>query len=233
MQLTFILVEPKVPENIGASARALKTMGFSSLRLVSPCEYLDGKARWLAHGSYDILENASLYGSLKEAVADMDLVVGTTARYRLVKSDYISSSDLLPLLSKQAESTEKVALVFGREESGLTNEEIQICDITSAIPLKQDFPSLNLSQAVMIYAFQLSELPARLEYSSKQDPGEMSVRALKSKLGPILDIIGIKNSDALYGRIMERIALAGDGDIKLLHSAATALIKELGIKENR
>jgi tRNA/rRNA methyltransferase len=230
MHFTFILVEPKVPENIGASARALKTMGFDSLRLINPCPYIDGKAKWVAHGAYDILENSVVYPSLKDAITDLDLVIGTTARYRLVKKEYISLNKLQNTLEGQFESTKRVGIVFGREESGLTNEEIQICDLTTSIPLKEEFPSLNLSQAVMIYAYELSNLPPRLLNTQSKSPPEVSVKALKSKIDLILAATGIKENDALHGRIMERVALASDIDIKLIHSVATALLKEIGYK---
>lgn len=227
MHLTFILVEPKVAENIGASARAIKTMGFKSMSLVNPVEYLSGKASWVAHGSYDILESAKVFSNLEEATREMDLVIGTTARYRIKKRDYTAISELNSLLSGKSESVDKVAIVFGREESGLTNEELMLCDITTSIPLAADFPSLNLSQAVMIYAYELSALPARLESTGHSLPEENSVRALKIKATGLLEKSGIQRDDAIFGRIMERISLAGDTDIKLLHSAISAILKKL------
>jgi tRNA/rRNA methyltransferase len=80
MQIFFILVEPAVQENVGAAARAIKTMGFSRLILVNPCDYLSGPARWLAHGSGEILDNAQVFPSLKEAIVNFDFVVGTSAK---------------------------------------------------------------------------------------------------------------------------------------------------------
>lgn len=227
MHFTFILVEPKVAENIGASARAIKTMGFGSLRLVNPCEYLSGKAQWVAHGSSDILANAEVYDSLDEALEGMDLVIGTTARYRWVKQEYKSIGDLKGLIMDKRESAASVAVVFGREESGLTNEELRLCDITTTVPLKNDFPSLNLSQAVMLYAYELSDIPVRLEESERNDPEIESVRALRERVAAILYLSGISNEDVIFGRIMERLALAGDTDIKLMHSVSAALMKNL------
>ncbi|MGE0087944.1 MAG: TrmH family RNA methyltransferase [Bacteroidales bacterium] len=90
IDIHFILVEPAVSENIGAAARALKTMGFSSLRLVKPANHLADEARWLAHASNDILENAHVFPSLKEAVKDMDWIIGTTAKKRKGKSGLLS-----------------------------------------------------------------------------------------------------------------------------------------------
>ncbi len=80
--VTFILVEPQLPENIGAAARALKTMGFQHLRLVRPVEHLSERALWVAHGSQELLKAAQLYDALEEAVADLDFCIGTTVRPR-------------------------------------------------------------------------------------------------------------------------------------------------------
>lgn len=153
MEIFFILVEPAVPENVGASARAIKTMGFHFLRLVNPCDHLSDKARMLAHGSNDILESAQVYSSLQEAAEGLDLLIGTTANLkRSSKQDYHSSENLAAILAKKAAGLKKVGIVFGREESGLTNEELQLCDMASSIPLAAPYPSINLGQAVMIYA---------------------------------------------------------------------------------
>jgi tRNA/rRNA methyltransferase len=227
MHLNFILIEPKVAENIGASARAIKTMGFDSLIMIKPVSYLDGKAKWLAHGSYDILENAKIFSNLDEAIKSMDLVIGTTSRYRLVKQDYLNISELNSLLQSKQDTSMEVAIVFGREESGLTNDEISLCDITTSVPLANDFPSLNLSQAVMLYAYELSKLTSSLPFTVMEPAGEGSVRALKKKVDRIISLAGVSGKDMISGRINERIALAGDKDIKLMHSIASAVLISL------
>jgi len=91
----FILVEPSLPENICASARALKTMGFFRLRLVKPVDYLCDRAKWVAHGSVDILETAKVFPSLKQAVQEIDFVVGTTVRKRTFKQNYYSCEQIV------------------------------------------------------------------------------------------------------------------------------------------
>ena len=167
MNINFILVEPKVPENIGASARAIKTMGFSSLHLINPCPDKEGRAKWLAHGSADILENAKIYNNLDEALVDSELVVATTARKRGIKKDVINLRELPEFISKRQIAGSTTSIVFGREESGLTNSEIKLCDIASYIPMALSYPSLNLAQAVMIYAFELSGLSGTLAKDQK------------------------------------------------------------------
>ncbi len=136
MKFTFILVEPAVPENVGATARAIKTMGFRNLALINPCEYLSGPARWLAHASEEILENALIFPTLHEAVQEFDFIIGTSAKRRSVKHDYLSLSKLPELLESKGNTVRRTAIVFGREESGLGNEELKLCDLVTAVPMK-------------------------------------------------------------------------------------------------
>jgi tRNA/rRNA methyltransferase len=120
MNISFILVEPAVPENVGAAARAIKTMGFTDLRLVNPCNHLDMKAKMLAHASHDILENAKIYPILSEAIADLDFVIATSAKQRWVKLDIIPSNQIHKFLEEKENSISRIGIVFGREESGST-----------------------------------------------------------------------------------------------------------------
>ncbi|HUS86880.1 MAG TPA: tRNA/rRNA methyltransferase [Bacteroidales bacterium] len=230
MDLNFILVEPGVPENIGASARAIKTMGFSRLSLVNPCEYLGGKARWVAHGSSDLLDKAIIFNSLADAVAEVDLVIGTTAKQRITKHDYIPAGMLASVLESKELSGSKVAIVFGREESGLTNEELTLCDLTSSVPMVDNYPSLNLSQAVMIYAWELASINLQMEATDYPDAADSSVRSLKSRIIEIMQFTGMKLNDPLLGRIFERVSLAGQKDINLMHSILASLAEALKAK---
>ncbi|MBU8893220.1 MAG: tRNA/rRNA methyltransferase [Bacteroidales bacterium] len=217
MQIHFILVEPAVPENVGAAARAIKTMGFYSLRLVNTKAHLDEKASWLAHASNEILENAKVYNSLKEATRDIDWVIGTSAKKRRINEDYYALNKINELIKNKAGSINNLAIVFGREESGLTNDELKLCDIITSVPMKITYPSLNLAQSVMIYAYTLS----MLDYDEKKpdinaDQAELNI--LKSNTKNILDDIGIKKDSAIYNRIMERLMILGETDIHLLLS---------------
>lgn len=229
MIVHFILVEPAVPENIGASARALKTMGFSSLRLVNPCDHLHVKARMLAHGAQDILEGSRVFHSLEAALDDVDFSVGTTAKKRSVKFDYHNSDILADIISRKRDTIGSLGIVFGREESGLTNEELQMCDIASSVPLEESYPSLNLSQAVMIYAYLLS--PLRIirkeepEGTEKQDWAQ-----LKRKAEEALKALQIDENPNLYYRMLERLSLIGKDDVNLFLSLFSRINEK--IKEN-
>ena len=218
MEFYFILVEPAVPGNIGAAARAIKTMGFEYLRLIKPCSYMNAEALKMAHGSADILKNANVYSSLYEATGDVDLIVGTTAKSRSARVDYISCSDLPGIIRDKGSTCNAIGILFGREESGLTNTELKECDIVTRIPMISDYPSLNLSQAVMVYAYILSDFIIKEDKAEQKDRNENGLNALRSKTETALTELGIKDNPALYGRIMERLALLGEDDIHLLHS---------------
>ncbi|PTN09373.1 tRNA/rRNA methyltransferase [Mangrovibacterium marinum] len=218
MKISFILVEPAVPENVGAAARAMKTMGFSDMRLVNPCDHLSDPARWLAHASNDILEGASLFGTFEEAVNDLDFIVASSAKQRLVKEDYYSTRDLVPLLKAKGQAIEHIGIVFGREDSGLRNEELRRCDMVTTVPLQTSYPSLNLAQAVMLYAYELSLLHQSEPQTTPREVNANGFRALKSKTSKILLALNFKEESAIYPRILERLNLLGEGDIHLLHS---------------
>lgn len=217
MEIHFILVEPAVPENVGAAARAIKTMGFSSLRLVNTKAHLDEKAGWLAHASNEILDNALEFATLKQATQDIDWVIGTSAKKRRVNEDYYPSNKINDLIKAKAGSIQNLAIIFGREESGLRNDELKLCDIVTSVPMKTTYPSLNLAQSVMIYAYTLSQL----EYEEKnpdQKTNRNELNILKSKTKNILSDIGFKKETAIYNRIMERLMILGEKDIHLLLS---------------
>ena len=167
MEFYFILVEPSVPGNIGSAARAIKIMGFRHLWLVKPCDHLDKEAIKMAHGSTDILKTARIFESLQEALSNIDLVIGTSAKKRTAHEDYIDCSLLPEIILKKGNSIDSSAIVFGREESGLTNDELKKCDIVTHIPMITEYPSANLAQAVMIYAYILSGLVMKKEDKKK------------------------------------------------------------------
>jgi TrmH family RNA methyltransferase len=161
-KVTFVLVEPREPGNIGACARALKNMGFSRLSLVNPA-VLTEEAKWLAHNSLDVLQNAPVYPRMKDAIGDKAIVAGTTRRKgkgRGVIYPVRQGVQKLRTLAKENE----VAILFGREDRGLFNEEVEECGFLLSIPADSRHPSLNLAQAVLIVAYELS----RAEYEEPE-----------------------------------------------------------------
>ena len=152
--LSFVLVEPESPGNIGAVARALKTTGFNKLILINPCEINQCDLRMMAHRSMDIIKNAKITTSFDEAIGNMRLTVGTTMRERHYKFPFFSPQEICrKILAVAVEHP--VSIIFGRERTGLTNEELTKCHLHSTIATATQNPALNLSQAVMIFAHTL------------------------------------------------------------------------------
>jgi tRNA/rRNA methyltransferase len=216
MIFKFLLVEPSTPGNIGAAARAIKTMGFQHLCLVNPCNHLSEEARWLAHGSNEILENAEVYPTFGAAIEGLDFVIGTTAKKRSVKEDYIAINQINTILKNKYLSVEKIGVVFGREDSGLRNEELKMCHLVSTIPLVSPYPSLNLAQSVMLYAYELSGL--KIENRTDTFEEKASIFVLKNRVEELLKQIGMKEGSNIYPRIIERLMMLSDTDVHLLHS---------------
>ncbi len=150
----IVLVATTHPGNIGSAARAMKTMGLTRLYLVNPNLNPYRKAHELAAGAFDILQSAVLCTSLVEALQGCHLVCGTSARPRDLALPGLTPSACANLVAAQSDDTE-IALVFGREHAGLTNEELLLCHYHLHIPSNPDFSSLNLAQAVQIIAYEL------------------------------------------------------------------------------
>ncbi|STX28223.1 RNA methyltransferase [Legionella beliardensis] len=152
--IRIVLVATSHPGNIGSAARAMKTMGFSRLYLVSPKIFPDLKAFEMAAGADDVLEQCIVTSSLREALQGCQLVIGTSARPRGIDLPGLIPKDCAKLIAEHADNIE-VALVFGREHAGLTNEELLQCHYHVTIPSNPDYSSLNLAQAVQVITYEL------------------------------------------------------------------------------
>ncbi len=151
----FVLVEPLYAGNVGATCRALKNNGFSSLRLVRPPK-LDGEATKMAWKSLDVLRGAKKFEALDEAIADCKLIVGFSARARRSDRPLLELDAALPRIVAAATARNgHVALLFGREDRGLTHAELASCQFLVRIDAAKERQVFNLSQAVLIAAYQL------------------------------------------------------------------------------
>ncbi|MCB1747041.1 MAG: RNA methyltransferase [Gammaproteobacteria bacterium] len=150
--MRIVLVATTHPGNIGAAARAMKAMGLSSLHLVRPAHFPSAEATARAAGADDLLAAASVHDDLAAALAGCNLVIGTTARERHL--DW-PSTDPREAAALVATTTGEVALVFGRERSGLSNEELDQCQRAVYIPTSPGYRSLNLAQAVQVLAYEV------------------------------------------------------------------------------
>jgi tRNA (cytidine32/uridine32-2'-O)-methyltransferase len=152
--IRIVLIATSHPGNIGSTARAMKTMGIKSLYLVTPKSFPDPKAKEMAAGADDILEQAIVTSSLEEALVECQLILGTSARPRGLSLPGLTPASCADLVSEYSDNTQ-IAIVFGREHSGLTNEELLKCHYHIHIPSNPEYSSLNLSQAVQIIAYEL------------------------------------------------------------------------------
>jgi TrmH family RNA methyltransferase len=153
-RIRIVLINTTHPGNIGAAARAMKVMGLRRLHLVTPRTFPHADATALASGADDLLQHAEVHDSLEAALADCSLVLGTSARLRSLPMPQLDARAAAQKALAEADRFE-VALLFGRERFGLTNEEMQRCHWLVHIPANPDYPSLNLAQAVQILAYEL------------------------------------------------------------------------------
>lgn len=226
-QLIFILCDTIREENIGSAARALKTMGIKNLRLVNPlCNHLSEKSRALAHGSVDVLENAKVYNDLKSAVNNISLLIGSAAKKRNVSLNYYKVECLPDIIIEKGNTIKNVGIVFGGEESGLSNSQLRLCDLFSTIPMISKYPSLNLGQAVMVYATYLSKLTLNYADKIETKPSEDELLIVKGKAKQVLNDVGLDEKGIIYPRIMERLMYMSKDDINLFHSFCKHYLKK-------
>jgi len=152
--IRFVLVATSHPGNIGAAARAMKTMGFSDLVLVNPKEHPHPDARARSSGALDVLTSAAVVGSLAEAVADCGLIVGASARRRRLNWPEYDPRALADVVCAHPPA-KPVAVVFGPERSGLSNADMDLCNALVYIPANPEYSSLNIAMALQLIAWEL------------------------------------------------------------------------------
>lgn len=179
-RVIIVLDEPQNLVNIAGVVRAMKNMGLSQLRVVDPAEWDPWRITGIAHRSEDVVEATRHFDSLSQAVEDCVLVVGTSARSRTAHRNYGWARQWAPRILDRARHG-PVALVFGREDRGLSNEALDRCDGVAVVPTDPEYPSLNLAQACLLLAYELfqaaddgpEELPRGKRYTGPATRGEM------------------------------------------------------------
>lgn len=162
-RIKLVMVNTSHPGNIGAAARAIKNMGLSRLVLVDPKEFPSEQAVWRAAGALDILDKVEVVATLEEALADCRLVVGTSARGRRIPWPLLTPRECGDKVYAEAkEANHDVAILFGREDRGLTNEELHQCQYHVHIPSNPEYSALNIAAAlqVIVYEIRMSALAA-------------------------------------------------------------------------
>ena len=153
-KIKFILFEPSHPGNVGAAARAIKTMGFETLCLINPTEHPHPEARARSSGALDVLLNAEVFDNLHDAIKGCGLIIGTTSRSRRISVPITNIRETAPSIVAEAKQ-KPVAVIFGPEKSGLINKQVDCCNQLVNIPSTGSYKSLNLAMAVQIVAYEL------------------------------------------------------------------------------
>ncbi|MDE0301035.1 MAG: RNA methyltransferase [Candidatus Poribacteria bacterium] len=192
-EIRVILFEPREPGNIGSVARAMKGMGLSKLYLVNPVPFREAKPAWyMAHGATDVIENCQVVDLLEEALEGIQFLVGTTHRKR---GERLAPSVPARKAAQQIASisqSQKVAVLFGREDFGLSSRQISMCQLTASVPMATKNPSLNLAQAVQILAYEIflasvTEMPTEeYEYAEVNQ-----IEAFYGRITDLLKSVGV------------------------------------------
>jgi TrmH family RNA methyltransferase len=204
MQVRIVLVEPQDAGNVGASARAMKNFGFTDLWIVGQgLERVDNVSEWWAVGALDIVSGATRVPRLEDALADCHLTVATTAVRGRQVYEQLAPFDVARLAEEMLGDEHRLAVVFGREKSGLTGQEVALCQRTASIPTWPEFPTMNLAQSVAIFCYELGKglrpRPAEKEPATHQLLQELTgqTRALLHEI----DFFGEKNPDRMCAEL--------------------------------
>jgi tRNA/rRNA methyltransferase len=191
--LTIILVEPQQPGNIGMVCRAMANFGVSELRLVNPCEYRHPEARKFAVAAGQLLDGAKVFATLAEALADLQLSVATTRRSGRFRGELLDSSEL-PQRLAALPTDSKIGLVFGREDAGLTSEEVASCSLAATVATSSEQGSLNLAQAVLLFLYELSRQQIKpTELEKRELPQQAELDGLFQQIDDVLERIAFSN----------------------------------------
>ena len=210
--LNVVLVEPKGEENIGAVSRAMMNMNVSNLLIVNPrCDHLSERAVNYSVHSKELLNNAVIYNNLEEALSNSGLSIAITRRTGGSRKKDFSPVDMTEYTA--AYKGRNIHIVFGREENGLTNEEIDMCDLICTIPSSEIFPSINLSHAVMIILYELSGI---------KDGKSGIIPAGRNEFGSMLD--------SIYGAF-EAMSFFNPNEEKVLKRYIKRILLRAGLEE--
>ena len=207
-RLRIVLVEPREAGNVGAVARAMKNFGFDELWIVGEHPELLPVAGWWASGADDLLATARFAATLAEAIGDAHVTVATTSMRGRTTPVTFSPKTLAAKFASLA-SDQTLALVFGREDSGLTREELVLCQHTAAIPANDRFPTMNLAQSACVFCYELSSIAPREE--SRDLPDAATIERIHQRARDLLLEVGFlqENSpDWIYSELRAIVARA-------------------------
>jgi TrmH family RNA methyltransferase len=209
MKVRIVMVDPREGGNLGAAARVMKNFGFRDLVVVGRRpEAPDEKSVWWASGAEDVLGEVRYLDTLEDALADVHLSVATTATRARQVHDQLTPAEVARLAEETVGADERLALVFGRETSGLSGREIAMCRRTASIPTSLDSPTMNLAQAVAVFCYELGKGLRPQPKSGDAAPGNL-IQALNTHTRELLVEVGFfadKRPDRMCAELQ---ALAG------------------------
>jgi len=234
-KIRIVLLETSHSGNIGATARAMKNMGFAELVLVAPKDFPSELAIAMAAGAEDILHHARVVDSIESALQGCQLILGTSGRKRLVDWPLLSPKEMVPIVQEALQNQTKVAILFGTERTGMTNEQLEKCHYHISIPSNPDYCSLNLAQAVQVMCYELRS--SLLEFKPERSPEEPladanEVEGFYQHLEQVLVAIQFLNPDnprhlmTRLRRLFQRAKLSHN-ETNILRGICTAILKKL------
>lgn len=205
--IRIVLCQTSHPGNIGAAARAMKTMGLSNLYLVAPKQFPDPEATSLATNAADLLEKAHVCTTLEEALTGCTLVIGLSARKRqlshVLKTSREAAMEAADIVA--ADGQQQVALLFGTEMSGLSNAELDLCQMLAMIPTNPDFSSLNVAAAVQVMCYEL-----RMALLDEQAPlAQLPNNQIKPQADKVIQLASSEEVENMYQHLQQTLVAIG------------------------
>ena len=205
--INIVLVETSHPGNIGSVARAMKTMGLSKLSLINPRKFPSGEANALSGNATDILENAQVYKTIEDAIKTSTFVYATSSRNRTIQWPTINAEEAAELILNQTTAEKEISILFGREDRGLTNEELQLANTHIEIPANPDYPVLNLAMSAQILSYEIFKASHNTEARDWHDYPEVDSANLQMLIDHFIetavniDVIHPENPKKIISRI--------------------------------
>ena len=205
--INIVLVDTIHPGNIGSVARAMKTMGLCRLSLVKPRVFPSGDANALAGNATDVLKNAKIFSSINDAIKDSTFVYATSSRDRSIQWPLMNAESAANEICNQVNSDKEVSIVFGKEDRGLTNEELELANKLIEIPANPEYPVLNLAMSVQIISYEILKASSDSQSKEWRDYPEVNSKQLQMLIDHFIetaveiDVIDPKNPKKIISRI--------------------------------
>ena len=206
----IVLVETSHPGNIGSVARAMKNMGLANLSLINPKKFPHQDATALAGNATDVLDNAKIFSSIQEAVNTSKVIYATSARERTIEWPTLTANDAASEIQELVANEIEVSILFGREDRGLTNDELQLANKHLIIPAHPDYPVLNIAMSTQVVCYELYQAAQKNSVESWQDFPEYTSEELNNLIDHFnetviaLELVDLNNPKQIMTR-MERM----------------------------